>query len=396
MRLKSAFSLATLSALALSASSALAAESLTDALKGGKFAGEIKAYYFTQEKKKNSEDILAAGVMMNYVTDSFYGFKAGGTFQSSATPFADEASKQMFKNDMWAQGAQLSESYLSYTYDQTTLKGGRMFISTPLVAGSGSRLIRESFEGYSITNQNIPDTTLGLLYINKFQARTDKEGHIGKFNKYQDGAYSLYAINKSIPGLTLTAAWARIEKEGSASDLDIFYGEAVYKGKIADFGYDLSGQYWKNRYNSGDESSSSPSLYGLKAGASYSDFSAYAAYSKVSDYEPTASGRNEQLVHGVGNGTDTIYTYSLIRSYSYYPNMEAWAFNLDYAFTPSLKAGFLYVDVDDDKTEVSYTGGYISYAFSGSLKGLTLSAQYDNEGKDGDGDSFRFRTIYKF
>lgn len=54
------------------------------------------------------------------------------------------------------------------------LKGGEQFISTPLLAGSGSRLIKESFEGYLLVNNDIPDTTLVAGVVTKYQTRTDK------------------------------------------------------------------------------------------------------------------------------------------------------------------------------------------------------------------------------
>jgi hypothetical protein len=381
------------------ATSTFAADTLEDAFKKGKVTGEIRAYYFERDTGTKDANIFATGLMLNYLTDSFKGFKLGATFQSSSTPLADDDAKALFIRDMWAQGAQLSEAYLAYTLGKTETKVGRMYLSTPLIAGSGSRLVRESFEGASIINTDLPSTTLGAVYIDKFQARTNRAGDLGEFAQYGDGVYSLYAINKSITGLTLMGAWAQINdyhkvlKTALDTDLDIYAAEIIYENKVGTFGYTLSGQYWFNKYSStlaGTDDTING--YGLKAGASYADLSGYLAYSKISDDTVAAN----QLLHGVGNGSDLIYTNSLISSYNYDPDMKAYAVNVEYALTQSAKIGTLYTYTDTKNIEVSYTGFYASYTFSRALKGLNLIAQYENLGEDKDGHEFRFKGSYKF
>lgn len=383
-------------AIATFTSHAFAADNLADAFKNGKFSGEMRAYYFDKDNNTKDENILATGLMLHYMTESYQGFKAGFTFQSSSTPFASEDAKTMFRNDMWAQGAQLSEAYLGYSMKNVNAKVGRMYLGTPLIAGSGSRLIKEAFEGAIVTNTDIPHTTLGAMYVDKYQKRTNKKGNIGEFDSYGDGVYSLYAINKSISGLVLTGAWANVKDYDAVlgtttqTDLDIYTAEAVYSSKIGAFGYNLSGQYWLNQYSAGINDSIHG--YGLKVGGSYADVSSYIAYSKISD-DAVSSG---YLSHGVGNGSDLIYTNSLIASYNYEPDMQAYALYIDYALLAGAKMGALYVSTDTDAQNASYTGVFTSYNFSGALKGLSVVAQYETKGKDLDGDEFRFKGSYKF
>jgi hypothetical protein len=380
--------------------STFAADSLEEAFKNGKVTGEIRAYYFDRDNGAKEENILATGLMLNYVTDSYNGFKIGTTFQSSSTPFASDEAKTLFIRDMWAQGSQLSEAYLAYTLAKTEAKAGRMYLSTPLIAGSGSRLVRESFEGFTLTNTDISDTTLGAVYVDKFQARTNRAGNIGQFKPYGDGVYSLYAINKSILGLTISVAWAQIEDFNTVlgttlnTDLDIYNTEVIYTNKIGAFEYNLSGQYWFNKYSEASVGTTDDTIYGygLKAGVSYAAVSGYIAYSKISDDAVAAN----QLLHGVGNGSDLIYTNSLISSYNYDPDMKAYAANLEYALTSDAKIGTLYTYTDTKNVEVSYTGLYASYSFNGALKGLSLIAQYEDLGKDKDGNEFRIKGSYKF
>ncbi len=134
------------------ASSSFAADTLADAFKNGKVSGELRAWYFDREGSATADpdktaankggkdinaDIFNVGVILGYVTDSFYGFKLGATFQSNYAPAADSDAKADFNTDEYGSGAVLSEAYIQYSIGNTTAKVGRQFISTPLVNGSG-------------------------------------------------------------------------------------------------------------------------------------------------------------------------------------------------------------------------------------------------------------------
>ena len=153
------------------ASCSFAADTLADAFKNGKVSGELKVWYFDKDTEKlnsstsptsvlkdtaKSGDILNTTVVLNYVTDAFYGFNLGTTIQANAAPFVDEEGKEAYKDDMYGSGAVLSEAYLGYTLGKTNAKIGRQFISTPIVNGSGSRIVKESFEGATIVNTDLP------------------------------------------------------------------------------------------------------------------------------------------------------------------------------------------------------------------------------------------------
>jgi len=357
-----------------------------------KISGEIRAFYFDRDKSKDHEDILSTGVLLKIETGDIYGFKAGFTTQMATNPFINSAAKELFKNDMATEGARLSEAYLDYTYSNTNIRAGRTFLSTPLIAGSGSRLIRESFEGVHLTNKDLNNTTLGFVYIDKFQSRTDKKGDIGKFLDYKDGAYSIYIKNNSIQNLDLIGSFAKIDKFiEDSSNLDIYYIEAIYKNSLEKLNYDLNTQYWYNKYSSQDIDK----IYGyaFKIGLNYLDFSSYFAYSKISNDKV---GIN-QLLHGVGNGSDIIYTNSLISSYNYDPNMKAYAINLEYKILQNLKLGALYTYTDVKNIEkVSYSGVYTNIDFSNTIKGLSSQIQYEKVGKDKDINELRVKVFYKF
>jgi len=369
------------------ASSSFAADTLADAFKKGTVTGELKAYYFDRDNGApgaKSEGILNTGLMLNYKTDTFYGFGLNVTGQANSAPFASKDAKPVFIGDEYGSGAVLSEAYVSYTGGKTTVLVGRMFLDTPLVSSSGSRMTKEAFEGAAVINTDLPNTTLIAGYVQKFQARTDGAGNIGTFDKFnEDGAYTLAAINKSIAGLTLTGAYADVIDVATVA-----YLEAAYEGKASSFTYGLAAQYYYTNYDAANVDSSS--LYGIKASLGTGPVTGYVAYSKTS--------KKNDVVPGLGNGADLVYTGANLLSFNYAANVEAYKIGADYAINANAKLGASYVDADDDTvgghaTYVSLTG---SYAFDGALKGFSLGAEYDIGGKDSDEKELRVKAAYKF
>jgi len=354
------------------ASSSFAADTLADAFKQGSVTGELKAYYFDRDYDSDGhENLLTTGLLLNYKTASFYGFGLNFTGQASASPFASSDEKALFAGDEYGSGAVLSEAYLSYSVGKTTALVGRMFLDTPLVASSGSRMTKQAFEGAALINTDLPGTTLIAGYVQKFQARTDGDGNIGKFSKtmgtgsgypentlgdifeannidgnpslYVDGgAFTLVAINKSITGLTLTAAYAQandVKNFDSGISIDavrIAYGEAAYAGAAGKFTYGLAAQYYYNNLSGVSAPSAvipglisgldSNNLWGVKASVGYDAFGAYAAYTKVNDEENGIG-----VISGLGGGADLAYTGSPINSSSYANDTKAYKVGLTYA-----------------------------------------------------------------
>ncbi|MDD2383980.1 MAG: OprD family outer membrane porin [Sulfurospirillaceae bacterium] len=383
------------------ATSTFAADTLADAFKNGKVSGAVQAYYWTKDDGSKDADIFTTGIDLSYQTASFYGFAFKATFQSSSAPFVDKDGKDMFKGDMWGSGAQLSEAYLSYSIGKTTALVGRMYLDTPLVASSGSRMNKQSFEGAAVINTDLPNTTLIAGYVQAYQARTDGKGNFGKFAKefntgsgyadgvrVEDGAYTLAAINKSIKGLTLTAAYADV-----IDIIQVAYAEAAYEGTAGNFTYGLAAQYY---YNNADNSivSENNNLFGVKASLGYNAFGAYVAYSKVNDKAGTLGG----VVSGLGGGADLAYTGSPILSDSYANDTEAYKVGVTYAIMKNANIGVNYTnnEIDSANTEYGYTAVEADYSFEGALKGLSGAFIYEDGSKDSDSSAMRLNLNYKF
>ena len=380
------------------ATSSFAAENLADAFKNGKVSGELRAWYWDRERAgtTNDVDLINTGLYLGYVTDSFMGFSMGATMQSNFSPFADSEAKTKMseKKGEYGSGAVLSEAYLAYKMKNTTVKIGRQFISTPLVAGSGSRMIKQAFEAAMITNTDLPQTTLAAGVVTKFQNRTDGTGNTPDFeelNENHDYAYTLLAINKSIPGVTLTGQWAQLE-----NNFDEYYAEVAYAAKANNFTYGLAANYMLTSYDAAIANDDTADMYGAKVSFGMGDFNSYIAYSKIGDgrdMTPTTLGGGAQPVFAKG--------YQFMTG-TYTDNTEAYSLDANYNFKAiSTLIGARYTEVQDNDTgaaaaKAAYTDVYVNYDFAGALKGLGVQASYEDWSKDVEGSEFWFRANYKF
>lgn len=383
-KVKLSLVIATLSCLSINT---FAADNLADMFKDGKIKGELKAYYFDRDTKTGDQvGILSTGVLLNYETASFKGFKIGTLFQSSASPFASADAKTEYKSDMMASGSQLSNAYLSYTLAKTTLKIGRQYIKSPLVRSSSSRLVAQAFEGETLTTKILPKTEILLMHVSKYQNRTDGESGIGQFEKIgDDGAYSAMIKFKGVPNTVLRAQYLDVK-----DDYEVNYYDGVYTGNLDSFDYQLAAQYVSSETQKGAESD----VYAFKVGFEKGAFSSYVAYSKTDENVKPKLGLGSS-VYGV------YYTASTVAASAGVVNVkgaEAYALDMQYDFG-NLKVGARYVTLEEpngDKTTIP--GAFVSYKFKGLLKGMSTHLAYEQHNYDSDTDDneMRLKVVYKF
>lgn len=429
--------------------SSFAADTLADAFKNGKVSGELKAWYFDKDTEKlNSStaptsvvkdtaktgDILNTALILNYVTDTFYGFNVGATMQANAAPFVDEEGKTAYKDDMWGSGAVLSEAYLGYTIGKTNAKIGRQFISTPIVNGSGSRIVKESFEGATIVNTDVPSTTLIAGYVDKFQGRTstgmgEADGDAPSFEKRAiflgvsasttyafDDAYTLAIINKSIPNLTLTGQYAWAGEVNKADDVDVYYTEANYVMPMNGF---------KLKFDANFRGSKTDLVTGTGVNAISYDGTQTAGRISISElagfgaaFTAATTSKDDAVIAGMGNGASS-YTATLVKasSPSLRANTDSYRVDFTYDFSKlgatGLKGILQYAEANQDRVKSAQTSAdYTSYAAGISyaipaLKGLSLELQYEQQEIEttrysnntkftADLDELRFKANYKF
>lgn len=408
------------------ASSSFAADTLADAFKNGKVSGELKAWYFEKDSATSagSVDIINTGITLGYITDSINGFRIGATMQSSAAPFVSADAKTAYADHMYGSGAVLSEAYLGYGIGKTDVKVGRQFISTPLIAGSGSRFIKESFEGATVVNTDLPATILIAGYVSKFQGRTSDvsttsyndatavAGTVGDAPTFEkaapfngtaigaakgktnpisfDGAYTAAAINKSIQNLALTAQYALAKDVGGLDDVSLYYTEANYVLPMNGFKIGFDANYRGSKTGSALDTTYLEGAY-TAGRISISEFNGFGA-----SFAAGTTTKDQTVISGMGNGA-TSYTSTQVYGTSkrMTPNTDSYLFAATYDFSKVGIAGLstllqygltnqgAYSQGGVAKTTADITNTSIGLTYVvPALKGLTASLQYETVGTD--------------
>jgi len=349
-------------------STSAVADSLAEAFAASKVKGEIKSQYFQKEKENGANaksSIWSNGGNLSLTTGSFNGLTAGVTFQTAHVTSIDDDNNN-YSGDMDVSGSVMSEAYLAYTLGNTTAKIGRQYITTPLVAGSGSRILKQSFEGIVLVNTDVPNTTLVAAYVDKFQARTDGNGDTPEFEQVADGAYTVYAKNTSVQDLTLQAQYALVKELNAGEDVKALYIDAAYKLNNVT----VSAQTYQT--DNGAATNSDGSLYGIKVAGNIGAISAVAAYTTTDD--------EADVVAGLGSGADGSFTASPIDGGHYDADTDSYQVGLGYKFNMGLGLNASYTNWDTNGGDsLSETNVTASYPFTKNLSTKVMYSAYDND-----------------
>jgi len=385
-------SLAAITVASLSVN-AFAADSLQGMFKNGKASGQLKAYYFSQENKSGkSGSVFTPGAVLNFKTDSLDGISGALTLQGNSAPFTNEDGKSLYNGDEYGSGAVLSQAYIAYKNSGAFLKVGRQFVSTPLVAGSGSRITKQAYEGYVAGYTGLPDTVIAGGYITKFQNRTDKNGHIATFVNdldapgYKDGAWTLFVVNKSVPGLKVTVAYADVigtNNPNKFGDYKLWYGDLNYHIVMDDVTVRTGVNYYKGQT---DDNFIDSNAYSVMLGANMSGLDAEVAYGVLDDAK-------NGIVYGLGGSAGPGRLYSNTIGFNHEIKGSAagqsnLAIDLGYDLgkvgVKGAKVAVAYNDFSGATNKTAHPDfneytATASYKFSGSLKGLKTVAQYESD-----------------
>ena len=383
------------------------ATSLKEMFTKGKTSGSLRTYYFTQTfdgEGKNDSSIWTYGGNLKYLTEQFYGVTLGANFQGSFVAYKDDQDNKT-AGSMDAHGAVLSEAFLQYKLSETKLKGGRQYVKLPLLAGSGSRLIHESFEAYFISNEDLPNTLITGGWARKYQTRTDKSnygdnwfvdfatdgtGKPGEFNDIGDnGMYLIYLKNNSVKNLDIQAQYADVVDEVAG-----FYGDAKYQFQVSLKPY-IAAQYYYTDYDA--STSEDNHLYGFKTGINISGVDLFAGYTSTGG----AAG-DARVFRGVGQGTYYQYTATTKTAGvgAFEADTDAYQLGIGYSFK-GLDSKFRFTNFDNPIANADlqeYTLNLL-YKFNGYFNGLKISADFsvlDYENNTKDATDLRTRLIYTF
>ena len=374
--------LSLVAAIAVAGMTNVNAASLEEAFAASKVKGEIKSQYFQKENAAGQEaSIWTNGGNLSLTTGSFNGLTAGVTFQTGHVAHLDTPVNN-YNADMNASGSVMSEAYLAYTLANTTAKVGRQYITTPLVAGSGSRMFKQSFEGIVLVNTDVPNTVLVAGYVDKYQNRTDNAGGEPEFNQVSDGAYTVYAKNTSIANLAIQAQYAQI-KALAGNDKKITYIDAAYKLDNVT----IAGQTFMS--DDGSATNSDGQQFGVKVTGNIAGVSMLAAYTTTDD--------EANVVSGLGSGADRSFAAAPIYgggsaqradtdSYKIALGYKVMGLGLNASYTNWDTAGRAL----GDESETNLTVGY---AFNKALSTKVMYSKYDGNTDD---NRSRVYLSYKF
>lgn len=385
------------------------ATSLREVFEKGKVSGSLKSYYYAETfdtDTKEDSDIWANGGNLNYETGKLYGLRLGGEFQASFIGYKDDKSS-VTKGSMDAEGAVLSEAYLQYDLFRTSFKGGRQHINLPLIANSGSRLIKESFEGYLFTNTDIHDTTINIGWVRKYQTRTDQssygdnwfvdyeENGSGKPGDFydigDDGVFSFYMKNSTVKNLAVQAHYTDVLNEvaGLYADAKYTFDEVTTKPYVA-------GQYYYSNYD--DSAKDDNYLLGFRAGLNVVGIDLFAGYTTVG-----GSAGDASVYRGLGQAayyqyTDTTKTAGAAAFEAGTDSYQAGVgYNYEKSFTSKLR--FSRFDNPSDNADLDEYTLNLAYNFGGMFEHLSIAVDftildYENDLKDA--TDLRTRLVYSF
>ena len=385
------------------------ATTLREAFTKGKAGGSLKSFYYAEtfetETKENS-GIWANGGNLEFVTGKLHGLRLGGEFQASFLGYKDDESG-ITKGSMDAEGAVMSEAYLQYDLGKTGFKGGRQHINLPLIGNSGSRLIKESFEGYFLTNTDIPDTAISIGWLRKYQTRTDQsnyadnwfvdydENGTGKPGDFydigDDGIVSLYLKNGSVKNLTVQAHYTDVldEVAGLYTDAKYTFAEVSTKPYIA-------GQYYYTNYD--DSAKDDNYLLGFRAGLNVVGVDLFAGYTTVG-----GSAGDARVYRGIGQGayynyTDTTKTAGVA---AFEAGTDSYQVGVGYNYEKSLTSKLRFTRFDNpiDNADLDEYTLNLAYNFSGILENWSVAVDFsvlDYENDQKDATDLRTRLVYTF
>ena len=361
------------------------ANSLSEAFSNGTVSGELKSQFYQKESNDSKTvNIWTNGINLSYITGDYNGLSSGFTFQGASVGSEDlDENPNAYDADQNVSGAVLSQAYIKYKLDNTTLKVGRQYLATPLIASSGSRIFKESFQAATLTNTDIKDTTISLMYVNKYQGRTDGKEGAPSFEKLGDGVFSIYATNKSIKNLSLAGQYVEAKDlvANNTKDVSIYYLNAEY-----DFdAFKLGAQYYASDDNGA--ANNDGNAYALKASTNFGDLSLAASYSEVS------KDGGVDAWH-LGNGADYIYTWSWYEGSRYSADMKATKLEAGYKFTDKLSANIMHISWKTGTSSTTKeTDLIVDYNVSKDLSLRWLHGQFDNSANE---YRSRIYASYKF
>ena len=391
-----------------------AADDLSSMFSEGKVSGQIREFSISRsvEFSDSSKDDYtrkanAIGGHLKFETADYKGLSLGTALYTTHGFGLDSPKDDYTEVDPTLLGENndgyslLGEAYLQFKYNNTTFKGGRQKLNTPMMGADDARMLPNLFEAYVLTNTDIADTTLMVAHITKFAQGTfgraygggilsSTAGYSAVDSKNQVGDFEnmgTYAVDKSTSGVSI-ASVTYTGVKGLKVQLWDYYAHDIMNAIYAQVDYkwdcllsdsvkpfasaqlikedDVGDKEFKVLGGNGEIDST---YYGVKLGAKVENFTAYIAYSETSD----------------NSDSDSSYTNAIISPWGGMP-----------AFTQGMVTRHVFLaGTSSSKIAASYNWKN----FGVDLKTVLYYAEYDMDDNNGytsdDADEAGFDFIYK-
>jgi len=304
---------------------------------------------------KNST--LALGGSLGVETEAIHGVSVGATFYTTNALFGKD-SEAMFLGSTNDSYSIVGEAFIQAQLGKTTLKAGRLTVDTPYADSDDIGMVPDRFEGYTLVNQDIADTTIVLASLDKW-AGVDTE-QPERFTEMQSSGDAVLAGGVIYEGVEQTTLQAWYYKLDNAN---LTYLEAGYETEQ----FSVAGQY--------SDQDNSNSVFGLSAGVNFGDLALSTAYNKV----------DGEVINGFGGGP--FFTSSEDHTVAEVADQEAWLVGAEYAYQ-KFTGGVTHVNFDKGENETDYL---LSYAMNDNFAlDVIYSDMYD------DGKMTRVFANYNF
>ncbi len=227
---KSALSMAI--AMAAVSAPSMSAETITEALKEGDVKLSFRMRYEEVDVDGNDVDLTSLKTRLTYTSAEYEGF-SGLIEVDDVTHLGDDDGGVADP-----EGTEVNQAYLSYTFSDTTVKYGRQRIlldNQRFVGGVGFRQNEQTYDGLTVVNKSLPDTTLFAAHIDNVNRIFGEDSPIGD---HENDTYLFNAKYAGFKAGTLTAYAYLIDNEDAVAYSTDTYG-IRFAGKTGDFGYAL-------------------------------------------------------------------------------------------------------------------------------------------------------------
>lgn len=304
-----------------------AAEDLSSMFSEGKTSGQIRTFSIDREYNGSAGNTThrngtALGGKLKFETAAYEGLSFGtALYTTNEVGASPEKDPTLFGVNSEGYSI-LGEAYLQYKRGNTTFKGGRQKLDTPLAGSDDARMLPNLFEAYVLINTDVPDTTLIAAHVTKFAQGTFGRAYGGGLlavtagysvtdDKNQVGDFvnmGTYALGTATNGVSVVSAtYAGIENlkvqlwDYYAHDiLNAVYGQADFSWKclLNDSVKNTLSAQVINENEVGDKIAGKVSgMYvGAKLATKIENFSAYVAYSQTSANSSTDAATTNAII----------------------------------------------------------------------------------------------------